>query len=155
MRDVQWVSLGGLHTRAAMVEQPGRWTGVQLTLHPVGVRRLLGVPASELPVGSWDARDLVGDEVDRDLELVGGGGEDDLADPPAEGVLVPPQDVLGRLDPQQVARDRGAGVRRGAQADRVGEEVDRLGEAVRRAVVQGGAGRHGLHPRVGPTHPLV
>ena len=66
VRDAQWVSLGGLHTRAAMVEQPGRWTGVQLTLHPVGVRRLLGVPASYLPVGSWDARDLVGAaEVDR------------------------------------------------------------------------------------------
>ena len=68
VRDAQWVSLGGLHTRAAMVEQPGRWTGVQLTLHPVGVRRLLGVPASDLPVGSWDARDLVGDEVDRVVE---------------------------------------------------------------------------------------
>ena len=68
VRDSQWVSLGGLHTRAAMVEQPGRWTGVQLTLHPVGVRRLLGVPASDLPVGSWDARDLVGDEVDRVVE---------------------------------------------------------------------------------------
>lgn len=68
VRDAQWVSLGGLHTRAAMVEQPGRWAGVQLTLHPVGVRRLLGVPASELPVDSWDARDLLGDEVDRVVE---------------------------------------------------------------------------------------
>src|SRR6478735_8070544 len=63
VRDAQWVSLGGLHTRAARGEQPGRWTGVQLTLHPVGGRRLLGVPASDLPVGSWDARDLVGGEV--------------------------------------------------------------------------------------------
>jgi hypothetical protein len=65
VRDEQWVSLGGLHTRPAMVEQPGRWAGVQLTLHPVGVRRLLGVPASDLPVGSWDARDLLGREVER------------------------------------------------------------------------------------------
>lgn len=68
VRDAQWVSLGGLHTRAAMVEQPGRWAGVQLTLHPVGARRLLGVPASDLPVGSWDARDLLGAEVDRVVE---------------------------------------------------------------------------------------
>lgn len=30
VRDAQWVSLGGLHTRAATVEQPGRWAGVQL-----------------------------------------------------------------------------------------------------------------------------
>jgi AraC-like DNA-binding protein len=68
VRDAQWVSLGGLHTRAAMVEQPGRWAGVQLTLHPVGVRRLLGVPASDLPVDSWDARDLLGREVERVVE---------------------------------------------------------------------------------------
>ncbi|MCP3421307.1 helix-turn-helix domain-containing protein [Nocardioides pinisoli] len=68
VRDAQWVSLGGLHTRAAMVEQPGRWAGVQVTLRPVGVRRLLGVPAAELPVGSWDARDLLGGEVDRVVE---------------------------------------------------------------------------------------
>ena len=68
VRDAQWVSLGGLHTRAAMVEQPGRWAGVQLTLHPVGVRRLLGVPASDLPVGSWDARDLLGREGERVVE---------------------------------------------------------------------------------------
>lgn len=65
VRDAQWVSLGGLHTRAAMVEQPGRWAGVQVTLRPVGVRRLLGVPAADLPVGSWDARDLLGGEVER------------------------------------------------------------------------------------------
>ena len=70
VRDAQWVSLGGLHTRAAMVEQPGWWAGVQLTLHPVGVRRLLGVPAAELPVGSWDARDLLGAEVERVVEEI-------------------------------------------------------------------------------------
>ena len=41
VRDAQWVSLGGLHTRAAMVEQPGRWAGIQLQLHPLGLRSLL------------------------------------------------------------------------------------------------------------------
>ncbi|HEV2796360.1 MAG TPA: AraC family transcriptional regulator [Nocardioides sp.] len=65
VRDTQWVTVGGLHTRAAMVEQPGSWAGVQLALHPVGVRALLGVPAADLPTGSWDARDLLGPEVDR------------------------------------------------------------------------------------------
>ncbi|WP_185996492.1 AraC family transcriptional regulator [Nocardioides campestrisoli] len=68
VRDAQWVSLGGLHTRAAMVENPGRWLGVQLTLHPLGARGLLGAPAAALPVGSWDARDLLGAEVDRVVE---------------------------------------------------------------------------------------
>jgi AraC-like DNA-binding protein len=66
----QWVSLGGLHTRPAMVEQPGQWAGIQLTLRPVGVQRLLGVPAADLPVGSWDARDLLGSEVDRVVDEV-------------------------------------------------------------------------------------
>ncbi len=71
VRDRQWVSLGGLHTEAAMVENPGWWAGVQLTLHPLGLRRLLGVPAADLPVGSWDAADLLGGEVDRVAEELG------------------------------------------------------------------------------------
>lgn len=65
VRDEQWVSLGGLHTRPAMVAQPGRWAGIQLSLHPLGVEALLGVPTAHLPVTSWDARDLLGAEVDR------------------------------------------------------------------------------------------
>ncbi len=68
VRDSQWVTIGGLHTRPAMVEQPGRWAGVQLSLHPLGVQALLGVPAADLPVGSWDAGDLLGTEVDRVVE---------------------------------------------------------------------------------------
>ena len=68
VRDAQWVSLGGLHTRPAMVEQPGRWAGIQLSLHPLGVEALLGVPAADLPMTSWDARDLLGTEVDRITE---------------------------------------------------------------------------------------
>ena len=68
VRDSQWVTMGGLHTRAAMVEQPGSWAGVQLALHPVGVQALLGVPAADLPTASWDARDLFGGEVDRVVE---------------------------------------------------------------------------------------
>ena len=65
VRDAQWVSLGGLHTRPAMIEQPGQWSGIQLTLRPLGIQALLGVPAADLPVASWDARDLLGREVDR------------------------------------------------------------------------------------------
>ena len=68
VRDSQWVTIGGLHTRAAMVEQPGEWAGVQLTLHPLGIAALLGVPAADLPVGSWDAGDLFGADVDRVVE---------------------------------------------------------------------------------------
>lgn len=72
VRDAQWVTVGGLHTRAAMVEQAGSWAGVQVALHPVGVRLLLGVPAADLPTASWDARALLGPEVDRVVEELHG-----------------------------------------------------------------------------------
>lgn len=68
VRDSQWVTIGGLHTRAAMVEQPGQWAGVQLSLHPLGIQALLGVPTADLPVGSWDAGDLFGPDIDRVVE---------------------------------------------------------------------------------------
>ncbi|MFY0405694.1 helix-turn-helix domain-containing protein [Solicola sp. PLA-1-18] len=57
----QWSTLGGLHSEPAYVVQPGRWAGVQLDLHPLGARRLLGLPASALPLDRYDARDLLGD----------------------------------------------------------------------------------------------
>lgn len=68
MRDARWVTFGGLHTRPAIVEQPGQWSGIQLSLNALGLEALLGVPAAVLPAGSWDARDLLGDEVDRAVE---------------------------------------------------------------------------------------
>lgn len=66
--DSQWTVLGGLHTRSALIEQPGHWRGVQLALHPLASRRLFGVPASALPVDAWDARDLFGAPLDRTRE---------------------------------------------------------------------------------------
>jgi AraC-like DNA-binding protein len=40
--------IGGLHTDPAIITHPGRQSGVQLALHPLGARRLLGFPAGEL-----------------------------------------------------------------------------------------------------------
>ncbi|WP_432000735.1 hypothetical protein [Streptomyces sioyaensis] len=40
--------LGGLHTRPALITHEGRQSGVQLGLHPLGARALLGLPAGEL-----------------------------------------------------------------------------------------------------------
>lgn len=40
--------VGGLHTSPAIVTHAGRQSGVQLNLHPLGARRLLGLPAGEL-----------------------------------------------------------------------------------------------------------
>jgi AraC-like DNA-binding protein len=40
--------IGGLHTRPALIEHPGRQAGIQLSLTPSGARALLGVPAGGL-----------------------------------------------------------------------------------------------------------
>lgn len=40
--------VGGLHTRPALIVHDGRQSGVQIALHPLGSRPLLGVPAGEL-----------------------------------------------------------------------------------------------------------
>ncbi|WP_078872046.1 helix-turn-helix domain-containing protein [Streptomyces sp. NRRL S-337] len=40
--------LGGLHTRPALITHQGRQSGIQLGLHPLGARALLGLPAGEL-----------------------------------------------------------------------------------------------------------
>lgn len=40
--------LGGLHRRPAMITHDGSQSGVQVALHPLGCRALLGLPAAEL-----------------------------------------------------------------------------------------------------------
>ncbi len=40
--------IGGLHTRPALIAHPGRQSGIQIGLHPLGARALLGLPAGEL-----------------------------------------------------------------------------------------------------------
>jgi len=52
--------VGGLHTRPALITNPGRQSGVQLGLNPLGARALLGMPAGE--VAGWDfpAQDVLG-----------------------------------------------------------------------------------------------
>ncbi len=40
--------VGGLHTSAALIAHPGRQAGLQLSLTPLGARRLLGLPAGAL-----------------------------------------------------------------------------------------------------------
>lgn len=53
------VTLGGLQERAAWVEQRGQQAGVQLAIHPLAARALLGVPAAELPESGADGRDVL------------------------------------------------------------------------------------------------
>ncbi|WP_328547420.1 DUF6597 domain-containing transcriptional factor [Streptomyces platensis] len=40
--------IGGLHTRPALIDHQGRQSGIQIGLHPLGARALLGLPAGEL-----------------------------------------------------------------------------------------------------------
>ncbi len=50
--------VGGLHTTPALISHPGRQSGVQVQLSPLGARALLGLPAGELA-----GRDLTADDV--------------------------------------------------------------------------------------------
>ncbi|MGY1652254.1 helix-turn-helix domain-containing protein [Geodermatophilus sp. SYSU D01119] len=52
--------LGGLHTTPALIRHPGRQAGIQLSLTPLGARRLLGVPAGELAALDVDLADVLG-----------------------------------------------------------------------------------------------
>lgn len=54
------VSLAGLHDRPAHVHHQGFQEGIQVDLTPVGARRLLGCPASELASGTWELADVLG-----------------------------------------------------------------------------------------------
>ncbi|MGY1673099.1 helix-turn-helix domain-containing protein [Geodermatophilus sp. SYSU D00710] len=52
--------VGGLHTTPALIRHPGRQTGLQFALSPLGARRLLGVPAGELAALDVDLADVLG-----------------------------------------------------------------------------------------------
>jgi len=70
--------LGGLHTTPALIDVPGRQSGVQIALSPLGARVLLGLPAGELAGIDAHADDVLGAGVravhDRLREASGWGG---------------------------------------------------------------------------------
>jgi AraC-like DNA-binding protein len=55
--------LGGLHLQPAIITHPGRQSGVQVALRPLGCRRLLGLPAAELAGLDVDAAEVLGDRL--------------------------------------------------------------------------------------------
>jgi AraC-like DNA-binding protein len=55
--------LGGLHTSPALIRVPGRQSGVQLAISPLGARVLLGLPAGELAGIDVHADDALGADV--------------------------------------------------------------------------------------------
>jgi AraC-like DNA-binding protein len=52
--------IGGLHTTPALIAHPGRQSGIQLGLEPLGARALLGLPAGELANLDISAEDIFG-----------------------------------------------------------------------------------------------
>ena len=84
----------------------------------------------------------VGGDVDDDLQVVGGFGEDDAGDPVAVGILLPVEEVPGRRDVERVPEHRRAAVRRRAQPDLVRRDRDAAVEAVGGAVLQRDADGH-------------
>ncbi|GAA0574495.1 AraC family transcriptional regulator [Paractinoplanes ferrugineus] len=52
--------LGGLHVTPALITHPGRQSGVQVALRPLGCRALLGLPAAELAGLDVDAAAVFG-----------------------------------------------------------------------------------------------
>jgi AraC-like DNA-binding protein len=54
------VLIGGLHDRRALIRHDGYQRGIQVGLHPLGARRLLGVPASALAQQVVSLDDLLG-----------------------------------------------------------------------------------------------
>lgn len=58
------VVLSPLHTRAAFVRMPRRQAGIQLAVHPLAARRLLGVRTSELDQGRVTGLDVLGPQVE-------------------------------------------------------------------------------------------
>lgn len=54
------VCVGGLHTRPVFLQRPDHQGGVQVQLHPLAARRLLGIPAAALTELTQEGQDVVG-----------------------------------------------------------------------------------------------
>jgi len=56
--------LAGLHTTPALVHHDGRQSGIEVSLRPLGIRALLGLPAGALAGADLDAGDVLGRSVE-------------------------------------------------------------------------------------------
>jgi AraC-like DNA-binding protein len=59
--------IGGLHLAPALITHDGRQSGVQVAVHPLGCRALLGVPAGELAGTDADLAAVLGHRPAREL----------------------------------------------------------------------------------------
>ena len=117
--------VGGLHTTPALITHPGRQSGVQVQLSPLGARALLGLPAGELAGRDLAADDVLGQVADELHERMRA-----AADWPARFAILD-QVLLNRADlDQQVSPDIAEAwrllVRSGGQV-RAGELASQVG----------------------------
>ena len=123
----------------------GGKVGLQLVIIGEGI--VLRIRLHEEVEGIDDVE--IGEQVDFDREMIDRIGKDDARQPIAVRVLLPVQEMTGRLDLQRVIGDFGAAVRRGAQPDDLGPEPDRPavavgGEVMQRGLEHGAIKRHAL-----------
>jgi AraC-like DNA-binding protein len=102
--------VGGLHTAPALITHPGRQSGIQLAVSPLGARALLGLPAGELAGIDVEGSALLGPLADRIAERLRAAG-----DWPARFA------VLDRMLTSRLAAGPAAGA--SCAADGVGAEV--------------------------------
>jgi AraC-like DNA-binding protein len=67
--------VGGLHTAPALITHPGRQSGIQLAVSPLGARALLGLPAGELAGIDVEGSALLGPLADRIAERLQAAGD--------------------------------------------------------------------------------
>jgi AraC-like DNA-binding protein len=67
--------VGGLHTAPALITHPGRQSGIQLAVSPLGARALLGLPAGELAGIDVEGSDVLGPLTDRIAERLQAAGD--------------------------------------------------------------------------------
>jgi AraC-like DNA-binding protein len=67
--------VGGLHTAPALITHPGRQSGLQLAVSPLGARALLGLPAGELASIDVEGSGVLGPLADRIAERLQAAGD--------------------------------------------------------------------------------
>ena len=87
-------------------------------------------------------RDHLSDEIDLDSQPVGRLREDEPRAVVAVRILLPVDEVLGRLDLQRVREDLSPAMRGGPQADNMRQERDRAIVQILGDVIEGDANRH-------------
>ena len=130
-------------------QQGAGWLELEIRLQFLGNARLVGERVLlgfglEEEVERIEHRHF-GDEVHLQAELTGLPWDHDAGQVVAERILLPVQEVLGRLDAQRVAQDPGAGMRRRPEADNLRPQRRQAVVAIAGLVGQRDVDRHGLN----------